>query len=1469
MAGELPLTITDDATGLGRDVLVTYQDTHSLGDLTLALGRTPPALDDGRVTLLSSLHLVAGDRLDTTGSVSRPLAQEAQLLGQFVVSVVGGQSAGASVPLAAKPMTIGRDPGCDVCIADPEASRVHASLSVTSDGVVVEDLNSANGTVIRGRPISQPTTLEPGGLFCVGNSVVTVRRVDESPASLEETPDGRLRFNRPPRATVAAESATLTFPPGLTESRRTGINIAAVVAPVVVGIGVAVLTGQPAYLLFVLASPIVALVNNWSNKRSAQRRHDEEVAKFEAKTKAVEAELAAAVQRDELIRRWLAPDPAATLVITMARSQRLWERRPEDGDFLDLRVGTVVAPAHVTVQGGSASGPPNADLVPASVPLAAAGVAGVAGPRETLDALVRAMLVNLATLHAPDELSLVIVSDVGGVEEWDWAKWLPHLRPVRGEPCRRLVGFDPVQRRRRLAELVELVELRRGQQRPSGASPPPGPAVVVVLDGIRTLRADEQVASLLRDGPAVGVYAICLAEDRAGLPAEGRASVLFATTALGSPALVIALDGDQTVDVIPDGMSFADASRAARSLAPLYSVSAGVGQRGRVPDPPVDELEILGIGLPTAAHVAATWQRATGNPRAVLGLSADGPLEFDLSRDGPHALIAGTTGAGKSELLQTLVGSLAVQHPPDALTFLLVDFKGGSAFRECERLPHTVGVISNLDGRLVERALDSIQAELRWRQERFAEAGAKDFDEYRSAVAVRPHLTAVPRLAIVVDELKELVDAYGAAVPRLSQTARLGRSLGVHLVLATQKPGSVPGLGDLRANTDLRISLRVQEVSDSQDVIGAADAAAIPKAMVGRGLARFGDGRLVLFQAGYLGAPLPTGEAPIPIEADPFSLPLLGDEPKPSADRPGPADGAVRSKLAALVGAIADAAEMTASAPPRLPWLPPLEPVITVDDPRLSPPYVSDRWAPVFPFAVADLPNEQRQDQLGFDLDRHTHVLVIGPGRSGRTTTLRTIAGAIAAISAPTDVHVYAIECRGRSLVDLERLPHCGGVINIDDTERLERLLGYLSGEIGRRDAIIAGISSLGEYRHERRAQSDTLPYVVVLVDNYEAFAERFSYEDGGRLNDLFASIVSEGPARGIHAVLTTDRRGAINKVAASIPDRLFLHPTDRDDQAMLGLPVGSVDPNMGPGRGYWHAGPVEAQVALLRRGAETEVEAIERMAEAARSRPERPGPEGGTGQTPRRVPPLPSVVHEAHVAGLRTRPSTPRPGVITPAVGGLEVEPIEVDVMANGASFVVAGPRGSGRSTALAIILQSLAGGGDGRPVCVVTPRRSPLRTYAPTLRFPGGLTVFASAETFATDIPAAIEGADGRVVLVIDDAEMLLDDPVSGRLDRIVRTAADREGMVVLAGTTNDLGRRFSGWIFDARQSRTGLLLQPTGAGDGDVFDVRLPRSVGAGAQSPPGRGLIVVRGRWVPAQVIVPAGLADIGGDPTEFR
>ena len=549
-------------------------------------------------------------------------------------------------------------------------------------------------------------------------------------------------------------------------------------------------------------------------RRTVERRFTDEVQQFEDSRAAAAAE--------ERRARWTtAPDLAETVRRALLPSRMLWERRGSDDDFLRLAVGTGAACWSAVVDEGDAGALCG---VPVVVGLAGRRL-GLAGPRPSVAAAVRGLLVQAAAHHGPADLRIAVVTTPEHAADWEWLKWLPHV----GEPSLLAIndgGLEDLCRHLRndldLLLLIDhdLAETASG----AGAS--------------RTLDAA---------GSAAGrrLSAIAIADETSRLPAWCTTSL--AVLPDGANASLQGEGADRWVGPVRlAGLPLHTAERCARALA---SLSDPASSDGGLPEHVVLD-ELFGRPVDSPSDIERRWRsHPTTSLRVPIGRTESGPFMFDLVADGPHALIGGTTGSGKSELLRTLIAGMAATVDPEHLQLVLLDFKGGSAFAPFADLPHTAGLVTDLDGTLARRALRALRAELRRREQVLKTVGATDLAAYYSEGHDREE--PFPRLVVMVDEFATMAAELPDFVDSLVGIAQRGRSLGVHLVLATQRPhGAVNE--NVRANTSARLSLRVQDAADSRDVIGVDAAAGISRHRPGRGFCRLGHGEPGLAGLGAL-----------------------------------------------------------------------------------------------------------------------------------------------------------------------------------------------------------------------------------------------------------------------------------------------------------------------------------------------------------------------------------------------------------------------------------------------------------------------------------------------------------------------------------------------------------------------------------------------------------------------------------------
>jgi S-DNA-T family DNA segregation ATPase FtsK/SpoIIIE len=1285
----------------------------------------------------------------------------------------------------------------------------------------------------------RPTVLDwpRGADLRIGQTVLQWHHVWQPDADVSASTERLgVDFNRPPRMLPPVRESSFVIPAEPTAPRAQRIPWAMVLAPVVMAGPMALLFGSPRYLVLAALSPVMALFNWVLNRRGNAQDHRQRMIEYKTEDRAVRRRIARAwtLERDDVRREQ--PDAAELLLQAVGPGQSLWVRRRRDPDYLTLRVGVADRPSSIAIRDRARKEtdeprPPHAlGDVPVGVRMRQEGVIGLCGDGAGVDALSRWMVGQAAVLHSPDDLRIVVLTGAEREDQWDWLRWLPHCR-ANDEPVGAFIGTEQGSVSRRVGELGQILAARgRGDGLTTQADIPPRPDFLVVLDGARRLRTLPGVVQLLREGPAAGIHVICLDEDPRSLPEECR-GVLQVSEGL----VEFRRTGSEAVSRIsPDLVEQAWSERIGRALAPVRDTTpdeqvTGLPSSARL-------LDSVRMPDPTPDQIRHRWG-PQAQTEVVIGEGFDGPFRLDLRKDGPHALIAGTTGSGKSEFLQTVVASLAISNSPEQMTFVLVDYKGGSAFKDCARLPHTVGMVTDLDTHLVGRALTSLGAELRRREHLLAVPGAKDLEDYWALQRSDPSLPVIPRLAIVIDEFASLKSELPEFVDGLVTIAQRGRSLGIHLVLATQRPSGVIS-NDIRANTNLRIALRVTDEAESRDVIDAPDAATIGASQPGRGYARLGHSSLLPFQSGRVGGARPSARTDAAELPPPLAWPLpwnavgMPAPARPKAEGGGTDEG--ETDLKVLVEAIQGANDALGLAPMHSPWLPSLPPVVSVAALREREAAAAETAAPdrvvgfSAPWAIDDVPAEQAQRPRRFVLGASGHLFVVGGARSGRSTALRTIAAALAESTPSRDLHLYGLDCGNGALLPLTALPHTGAVVQRTEVERAGRLLDRLLEEVKRRQDVLGrdGFADIDEQRQAVEPDA-RLPYVLLLLDRWEGFVSDLSEVDLGRLNDAMLTLLREGASVGVQVLITGDRLLLSGRVAGLVESKLLLRLPDRTDYSLAGLKVRDVPENLAEGRGLWAESGLESQIAVL--GDDVSGAAQSTYVRELGARLRSAAPAVPPGLRPFSLAALPSEVSAESV--LSGAPAV-APGTVPVGVGGDGLDLLGVEAVQSPA--LVVGPPRSGRTNSLLFAARWAVA--QDRQILGFTPAENALTALLGAL---GAECVTGTSAGPDEVVKRLQELRDGALVL-IDDAERLRDADMAPVLMALVRQARDRDFHVLIAGGTAELAAGYSGWITEARKGRKGVVLSPMEALAGDVFGGRVGR-MSILPRLTPGRGVL----------------------------
>ncbi|MFX4291082.1 type VII secretion protein EccCa [Streptomyces bohaiensis] len=1253
--------------------------------------------------------------------------------------------------------------------------------------------------------------------------------------------------------------------------------------------------------VFVLVAAVVgATAMFFSQRGKARRRRRVQRERYLEYLEDLREELAEEDVRRRATARAAHPPPAA-LVDLVADQARLWERRRRDPDFLHLRLGAGPVPQRVLEIDHSQSNaitPVDPFMrneagelrerfgttpdMPLTVPLDRVGNVSVVGTRKDTLRVLRALLTQAAVSHAPDDLGLALCTPADSLGHYEWAKWLPHaLDPEATDaagPARR-IATDPGE----LATVIA-AELRTRAAR-----------VTEIRRGLGNKAALDNISRLLvvldtPDGPATELPRT----DETVSLVELGVTVLHPVTRRvdepGDVSVRILVDGDRitiedlrqptparlhgTLDACPPQQS----ESLARLLAPLRL--SPESDSGDTPlSAPVNFPELLGIEDPAALDATRLWAPRGERDflRVPIGVGdLHEPVMLDIKESaelgmGPHGLCVGATGSGKSELLRTLLLALVATHAPEDLAVVLVDYKGGATFAPFESLPHVAGVITNLESvpGLVERVHASLAGEVKRRQQVLKDAGHfANVGDYNAARrSSRPDLDPLPHLFVVIDEFGELLTAKPDFIDLFLSIGRIGRSIGVHLLLSSQRieAGKLRGL---ETYLSYRLGLRTFSAEESRTVLDSKDAFELPP-VPGFGYLKVDTSVYERFKAAYVSGAHqgPVRRAPAEAAAPTVTVfPARNLPAAPAAERDPDARQAPPERdtkdAPTLLSTVVDALS-TAADPVRQIWLPPLPDATTLDrvggGTTTTPNGLRLGGAPLGPLRVPvgllDDPGEQWQGQWVLDLTvAGGHQAVIGGPQSGKTTLLRTLVLSLALTHSPRDVAVYGLDLVGGGLRPLEDLPHVGGIATRTDRERVTRTVDELRTMLAEREILFRdhGIDSVDSLRRARAA--GRLPAlgsteIVLVIDGYGAIREEFDHLDGP-----IGDLLRRGGGYGIHVVAGMLRWNDVRiNAQSSFGSRLELrlndpHDSGIDRKLMETVPTGT------PGRALTDA-QLFGHVALPRIDGTTDQENAGGLEEAVRR-----VRDAWTGEPVRAVRVLPPRLPASSLPafdGGRTIPIAVREDLTT----------VGLDLEGGGDQhLVVLGDSECGKTNLLRLVADGLMERYSDEELvfAVLDPRRG-LRTAVPE-RYRGG---YAHNADLAGRLAAGIAGklqermpdsdlapeamepgtfTGPRIVVLIDDYDVLAtanQRPLQPFLP-FIPSAPDIGLHFVVARRMAGISRGFfEPFLQSLKENGSTTLLMTGDRQEGQVFPKLYPSAL------PPGRGVLVRRG--APYQLI----------------
>ena len=1083
---------------------------------------------------------------------------------------------------------IGRGTENNICYGNEYVSAKHAKLIFDGEHWAIQNITRTGGTFVNGIKV-EAQNLKPGDLifimglkilighnyFAINNpdgkmKVNSSSLLDYVPQQIKEDRElpelpSKKYFYRSPRLHKKIEQAQITIDPPPQAQKIDSVPMALMLGPSLTmgmaslstGILTAVnvinnggdisqavptLVMSVSMLMGTVLWPILTKKNEKKTRIKNEYKRQEKYLEYLDGVRDI-IKRKAKEQSDILFDNLVSPEECLARIAEEKTS--LWERMIGQDDFLQLRLGTGNLPLDATVSYQEkkftmdddnlqdamlslGSEPKELDGVPISFMLAEDRFVGVCGDYSSARNMVKSLVLQMIALHSYDELKLIMITDPENSDEWDFVKFIPHFWNDEKSIRFYATGLDQVKE---ISAYLEKNIISRGDSSNQEYTSHTPYYVLISTSKMLTEKCDA-LQQLLKFKNNCGFSAVFMAEEFKDLPketnlvirAKGQKSVMFDRNDTSGKETVFCADvvNEAAIDTLASDISNIelDLSKQRYSLPSMMTF-----------------LEMFNVGKIEHLNSLTRWKE--NNPTITLqtpiGVDvAGGPFNLDLHEKfhGPHGLVAGMTGSGKSEFIITYILSLAVNYHPDEVAFILIDYKGGGltgAFEDDERgikLPHLAGTITNLDGASVKRSLISIQSELRRRQAIFNEArkisneGTMDIYKYQQLYRDKIVKEPVPHLFIISDEFAELKTQQPEFMEQLISAARIGRSLGVHLILATQKPSGVVD-DQIWSNSKFRVCLKVQEKADSQDMIKCPDAAELSQ--TGRFYLQVGFNELfALGQSAWCGAEyIPTETVEKTYDSSIKIVDNLGRvmmTVKPAKKKTG--TGPKTKQIVSIVKYLSDlAVEEKIFVRPL--WLDPIPEFIFVDDLKTkygaSP--VRFELNPVV--GEYDDPFNQRQGVLTIPLSKDGNCLVYGSTGNGKSTFLTSLCYSLIQDHTAEELNLYIMDFGSETLKAFENAPQVGGVVVSADEEKTINLFKMLYEIIENRKAVFSAYG--GDYQSYCKNSGKTLPNIVVAINNFAGFAEQ--YED---LQEQFTLLSRDGVKYGVYFVVTASTTNAV-----------------------------------------------------------------------------------------------------------------------------------------------------------------------------------------------------------------------------------------------------------------------------------------------------------------------------------------------------
>lgn len=957
-------------------------------------------------------------------------------------------------------------------------------------------------------------------------------------------------YHRSPRIIYrSSEDKILINPPGA-EPQKPSDELLKLIMPPLIMVGVTLLITifQPRglYIIATVSMSVVSVIFSvqgfFKNRKKYKEDKKERVELYHLylKDKAKDLEQLSRKQREGMFYHFPAIEDLTKMV--KRYDSRIYEKTPLHFDFLAYRLGLGKVPTSYELKYGQEERSGKKDALEEegytlfqahqkidNLPIVASlnrGPVGYVGPRPIVLEQLQLLVAQLAVFHSYHDLTIIPIIPEEEKESWDWMRWLPHAT-LQDMNVRSFV-YNQRTRDQVLNSLNQILKLRKAQKEEEKANDTKifHPHYVVLITD-ETLILDHVIMEFFREDPTeLGCSIIYVADVLSSLSENIQTVISIKDRNQGQLLLQegVLRELDFQLDHFPEGY---DKEAISRGLAPLKHIQQ---LKSSIPDS-VTFLEMYQAETFNDLKVLSRWESHAPYQSLAVPIGLRGKddlvyLNLHEKAHGPHGLIAGTTGSGKSETIQSYILSLAVNFHPHDVAFLLIDYKGGGMANLFKDLPHLLGTITNLDGAQSMRALASINAEIHRRERLFGQYGVNHINQYQKKFKLGEATEPLPHLFLISDEFAELKVNQPDFIKELVSIARVGRSLGVHLILATQKPSGVVD-DQIWSNSRFKLALKVADRGDSMEMLRTADAAEITQ--TGRAYLQVGNNEVYeLFQTAWSGADYQPEKDQLGIEDHTiYLINELGQYEVLNQDLSG-LDMAeeikeVPTELDVIVQEINHLHQQEGIAAVAQPWLPPLKERITLDELDKVVPIEAwqKRTAPSVLIGVADIPQAQKQEAVAIDLSKDGNILLYGSPGTGKTTFLQTAAMDLARKQSPENLTMYLLDFGTNGLAPLSQLPHVADSLLLDQTEKIQKFIRIINRELDRRKKLLSehGVGTIALYREVTGKQEPTM---VILMDSYESMKDE-PYETD--LFKLFMRISREGLSIGVHLIITASRQ--------------------------------------------------------------------------------------------------------------------------------------------------------------------------------------------------------------------------------------------------------------------------------------------------------------------------------------------------------